>query len=92
MNYNYRFKFYVSARHYSKINGQQTILHPHTWELSLLISSSENQLIEFSYLENKINQYLKTFEEKSLNKLDIFNDKNCTTEDIAYNFLKISQI
>ncbi|MDO4535674.1 MAG: 6-carboxytetrahydropterin synthase [Clostridium perfringens] len=88
MHYQYRFKFYVSARHYSNISGASTILHPHTWELTLLISSSKNQLIEFSYLETKISQYLKNFEQKSLNTLEAFINKSCTTEDIAYTFFE----
>ncbi len=88
MNYQYRFKFYVSARHYSNIAGTPTILHPHTWELTLLLTSSNNELIKFSYLESKISQYLKNFEQKSLNTLEVFINKNCTTEDIAYTFFE----
>ncbi len=88
LKYQYRFKFYVSARHYSNISGTSTILHPHTWELTLLVSSSKNELIEFSYLETKIVQYLKNFEQKSLNTLEAFINKSCTTEDIAYIFFE----
>lgn len=88
MNYQYRFKFYVSARHYSNIEGTATILHPHTWELTLLLSSSKNELIQFNYLETKITQYLKNFEQKSLNTLESFINKSCTTEDIAYTFFE----
>lgn len=88
MNYQYRFKFYVSARHYSNIEGTSTILHPHTWELTLLISSSKSELIRFSSLETNVNQYLSNFEQKSLNNLEAFINKSCTTEDLAYTFFE----
>ena len=53
-----------------------------------MLTSSNNELIKFSYLESKISQYLKNFEQKSLNTLEVFINKNCTTEDIAYTFFE----
>ena len=85
----YRFKFYLNARHAIFINGKQGEIHPHTWEITLNVMKGRDDFMAFGTLERKMEEMLKPFQDKILNEVEPFDQINPTLENCAVVFKKM---
>jgi 6-pyruvoyltetrahydropterin/6-carboxytetrahydropterin synthase len=84
----YRLHFYLNARHYVSINGNKSNVHPHTWEITLLISHKTEEELNFAHIEEIIGEYLQQYQGTCLNDSPRFLGKNCTMEQIGRVFFE----
>lgn len=77
----YKFKFYLNARHAIYINGVLGTTHPHTWEIIINVIKKRNGFIEFNKLEKKIEQFMSIYQDKMLNDVPPFDIVNPTLEN-----------
>ena len=82
----YRFKFYLNARHAVNINDTNLNIHPHTWEIVLTIKKSEEGYIHFAKIEDEIKQYLEKYEGQLLNEIAPFDTVIPLMENIGETF------
>ncbi|WP_297522786.1 6-carboxytetrahydropterin synthase [uncultured Clostridium sp.] len=83
INFKYKFKFYVNAKHNVTINSKKSNIHPHTWEVITFLSVSKTEIINFSEFENNLTHYFEAFEGKYLNDLKSFENIEPTMEHMA---------
>ncbi|AEJ23248.1 6-carboxytetrahydropterin synthase [Weissella koreensis] len=79
----YRLKFYINAYHAVEWNGKMGQLHPHTWEIISDFSTSSDANIQFNEYEKDIMDYLKRYEDSTLNEVKPFDKLNPTVENFA---------
>ena len=79
----YRFKFYLNALHSVKFAGKVSAIHPHTWEISILFRSRQEETVNFSSFETELESYFLKFEGKFLNELVVFKGIIPTMENIG---------
>lgn len=77
----YKFKFYLNARHAIYIDGLLGTVHPHTWEITLNVIKRQDGFIEFNKLEKKIEEFIKPYQNKELNEEEPFDTINPTLEN-----------
>lgn len=77
----YKFKFYLNARHAIYIDGVLGSMHPHTWEITLNVIKCRDDFIEFNKLERKIEEFMKQYQDKALNEVAPFDVINPTLEN-----------
>ena len=82
----YKFKFYLNARHAIYINGKLGEPHPHTWEIVMHVVKSRDNFIQFDSIEKKIEECILVYQEKYLNDIEPFNKINPTLENCANYF------
>lgn len=89
----YKFKFYLNARHAIYIDGLLGAMHPHTWELTMNVIKKQDTFIEFNKIEQKIDEFIKQYQDKELNAVEPFDVINPTLENCCDYFKeKISDI
>lgn len=88
MKFYYKFNFYLNAKHAVLISGEESDIHPHTWEIKLIITCIDDIYVEFSKFENIIENYFLSFEGKLLNELEVFNNLNPSMENIGKIFFE----
>lgn len=79
----YRFKFYLNARHSVNVNNLDPNIHPHTWEIVLNIIKSDEGYLNFAKIEDEIKQFLSKYEGKYLNQLPPFDRELPLMENIG---------
>lgn len=77
----YKFKFYLNARHAIYINGVLGAMHPHTWEITLHVIKMQQNFIQFTDLEKKIEAFMDQYQDKDLNECPPFDIINPTLEN-----------
>ncbi|TAH65381.1 MAG: 6-pyruvoyl tetrahydrobiopterin synthase [Anaerolineaceae bacterium] len=77
----YKFKFYLNASHAIYINGSMGERHPHTWEITLYVLKEREEFVQFSNLEEKINEWMKKYQDKFINQIAPFDTINPTIEN-----------
>ena len=77
----YKFKFYLNASHAIYINGSMGQRHPHTWEITIHVLKEKEEFVEFSTIEKKIEDWMKQYQDKSLNEIAPFDKINPTMEN-----------
>ena len=82
----YRYKFYLNANHFIKINGKDGQIHPHTWEIAIDLLELDEGFTEFSNVEKIINTLIDGYQDKVLNDIPPFNTLNPTLENICIYF------
>lgn len=82
----YKFKFYLNARHSIYINGRRGQTHPHTWEISIDTMKIRNGFIQFNQIESLIEKDLSAFQDSDLNETEQFKAINPTLENICVFF------
>lgn len=89
----YRFKFYLNARHAIFINGNLGEVHPHTWEITLNVIKGRDEFIQFHALEQKIEEFMDLYQDRYLNEVEPFDVINPTLENCCHYFKeKLSEI
>lgn len=89
----YRFKFYLNARHAIFINGKLGEIHPHTWEITLSVIKGRDEFIQFHTLEKKIEAFMDRYQDRYLNEVEPFDVINPTLENCCHYFKsKLSEI
>ncbi|PKM56709.1 MAG: hypothetical protein CVU98_09860 [Firmicutes bacterium HGW-Firmicutes-3] len=78
----YRFKFFLNARHALEINNIKSI-HPHTWEIAIYLVKESEEFVQFTHLEERIINHLKKYESKTLNDVSPFDELPPTLEIIG---------
>lgn len=82
----YKFKFYLNARHAIYINGVLGEPHPHTWEIILHVVRGKNQFVQFDVLEKKVEEFMDQYQNQTLNDVHPFDMINPTVENCAHYF------
>lgn len=82
----YRFKFYLNARHAIYTNGVAGEVHPHTWEIGIRVRKVRDAFIPFDRLEKKTNAFLDKYQNQVLNEIPPFDTLNPTAENLAAYF------
>lgn len=77
----YKFKFYLNARHAIYIDGILGAMHPHTWEITLHVIKMQNNFIQFAELEKKIEVFIDQYQDQELNAIPPFDTINPTLEN-----------
>ena len=86
----YRFKFYINASHSIYINGSRGEKHPHTWEITMVVSQNENgnMFIRFNKIEEVIEKFFSRYQDIYINDLEPFDKVNPTLENLSRYFNK----
>lgn len=79
----YKFKFYLNARHAIYHEGELGEVHPHTWEFVLFVVKARHEFTQFHIIENKIEQCLDEYQDKYINEIAPFDVVNPTLENVA---------
>ena len=82
----YKFKFYLNARHGIYINGKLGQAHPHTWEIILHVVKGKDQFVQFDSLEKTVEQFMEPYQNQLLNEIPPFDMINPTLENICEYF------
>ena len=82
----YKFKFYLNARHGIYINGKLGQAHPHTWEIILHVVKGKDQFVQFDSLEKTVEQFMEPYQNQLLNEIPPFDMINPTLENCAHYF------
>ena len=82
----YKFKFYLNARHGIYINGKLGQAHPHTWEIILHVVKGKDQFVQFDSLEKTVEQFMEPYQNRLLNEIPPFDMINPTLENCAHYF------
>ena len=62
----YKFKFYMDARHAIYIGGKLGEVHPHTWEIVLHVVKGKENFEPFHVLEKAVEEFLEPFQNNYL--------------------------
>lgn len=79
----YKFCFYINARHKMQFFGEESKIHPHTWELVIYLMKNSEEFVRFTDIEVQIQSCLLAYEDKLLNDLEEFAALEPTTENIG---------
>ena len=82
----YKFNFYLNARHGIYINGKLVQAHPHTWEIILHVVKGKDQFVQFDSLEKTVEQFMEPYQNRLLNEIPPFDMINPTLENCAHYF------
>lgn len=82
----YKFKFYLNARHAIYRDGVMGQVHPHTWEITLNVIKGRDEFVEFYVLERKVEEFMETFQDRLLNEIKPFDVLNPTLENCCEYF------
>lgn len=82
----YRFKFYLNASHAISIGGQMGERHPHTWEIAVNVLKFRDTFVEFRVIEQKIDAFMKPYQDRMLNDVEPFDKINPTLENCCEYF------
>ena len=79
----YRVKVYLNCNHSIYYNGKKGAAHPHTFEFSLYLRFPGDTFIEFTRIEDIINNFIEPYQNKLLNDIKPFDKYIPTLENIA---------
>lgn len=82
----YRYKFYLNARHAIYIKNKLGQEHPHTWEITLDTIKVTDGFIQFNHIEKTIEEFLGQYQDRSMNEVEPFTTLNPTLENICEYF------
>ena len=82
----YKFKFYLNARHGIYKNGVMGEIHPHTWEIVINVVKGRDETVKFHHLEHRVEEFLSAYQDKTLNDVPPFDMINPTLENICEYF------
>lgn len=82
----YRFKFYINASHSIIIAGRQGDIHPHTWEITLVILTRREDMVEFTDFEKAIEKFFTPFQNRTINDIPPFDTTIPTLENLVEYF------
>lgn len=82
----YRFKFYLNARHGIYENGVLGAIHPHTWEIAINVVKGRDEIEKFHHIEHRVEEFLEKYQDRVLNEVEPFDMVNPTLENIAEYF------
>lgn len=88
----YKFKFYLNGKHSVTFEGKNSNIHPHTWEITVLLEADYSNTVNFTDFEKTFEKYFLNYEGKYLNELEEFIGINPTMENIGkiiYNNIKM---
>lgn len=85
----YQYKFYLDANHYVTFDGRAGELHPHTWEISVVIELVGDNVIPFYKIENMIKDLLEKYQNTKMNDVEPFTEVNPTLENIGDYFTEM---
>ncbi|URZ17217.1 6-pyruvoyl-tetrahydropterin synthase-related protein [Clostridium felsineum] len=79
----YIYKFKLNASHSVLINNKRGTVHAHTFIISLRVKVYYDTFLLYNKMERVVEDYLKRYEEKELNKVEPFNKIEPTLENIG---------
>lgn len=82
----YKFKFYLNARHGIYKNGVLGEVHPHTWEIVINVVKGRDETVKFHHLEHRVEEFLSRYQDKTLNEIAPFDMINPTLENMCEYF------
>lgn len=84
----YKFNFYLNARHAIYINGTLGEIHPHTWEMVFYVARSKSDFVAFHELEKQVEDFMQKYQGQILNEVKPFDAINPTLENCANYYKK----
>lgn len=87
----YKYKFYLNLNHSIRIDGKQGAVHPHTWEISMDIISTDKVFTQFSQIEKRMEKLLEKYQDRYINEIPPFDTINPTLENACEFFLELIQ-
>ncbi|MDO4499862.1 MAG: 6-carboxytetrahydropterin synthase [Erysipelotrichaceae bacterium] len=84
----YKYKFYLNAKHYIVINDKKGETHPHTWEIQIHFGIPRTVFIQFTKIEKAINDCIDKYQDKVLNDHEPFDGLVPTVENMTDVFAK----
>ncbi|WP_249030385.1 6-carboxytetrahydropterin synthase [Tannockella kyphosi] len=85
----YQYKFYLDANHYVLIENRLGQVHPHTWEITVMVEVQGEKVIPFSQIEAVIKDLLSIYQNSLLNDLAPFDKRFPTLEVIGDYFTEL---
>lgn len=85
----YQYKFYLDANHFVVFDNKKGEIHPHTWEICVVIELFDDNFIPFHEIETTISDMLLAYQNKLINEIEPFNKLNPTLENIGDYFTKV---
>lgn len=82
----YKFKFYLNAKHAIYRNEILGEVHPHTWEITLHIGKKEDAFVQFQEIVEKVEEYMNLYQDHLLNEMPPFDVLNPTLENCCEYF------
>lgn len=79
----YKFNFYLNARHAIYINGKQGQHHPHTWQISLYVVKVTDRFVMFNKVERAVEDLMAELQDIDINDHTMFANINPTLENIT---------
>lgn len=79
----YKFKFYLNARHAIQIAGKLGQIHPHTWEISIITLKLSDKFISFNDVEKIVDDIFHVYQDRFINEIAPFDQINPTLENIC---------
>lgn len=79
----YKFSFYLNARHAITINGKLGAHHPHTWQIALYVLNVTDHFVMFNQVEKAVDNFMAHLQDQDLNQSEIFKNINPTLENMA---------
>lgn len=83
LNREYRFRFYLNARHAIKIEETESDIHPHTWEIVLHVVKKTEGFVQFTRMEKAMQVYLAKYEGRLVNEIPPFDTVTPTLENMG---------
>lgn len=83
VNSEYRFKFYLNARHEMEIDNKVNNVHPHTWEFNLFFRKVSDEFVQFSTVEKELQFFLSMYEGQLINEIPPFDLIEPSLENIG---------
>ena len=78
----YKYKFYLNATHFVNINNKKGEIHPHTWEITCILTKRDVDFARFGTMQTKIENILDPLQDICINQMPIFENTNPTTENM----------
>lgn len=85
----YQYKFYLDATHYVLIDNRLGQVHPHTWEISVMVEVLDDKVIPFSQIEKVIKELISKYQNTLLNDIPPFDETFPTLEVIGDYFTEL---
>ncbi len=79
----YKFKFYLNARHAIYTDGVLGNPHTHSWEMVFHIVKANKEFNKFGVIERNLSEFFDKYQDKYINDLEPFNVINPTLENVA---------
>ncbi|MGL5352333.1 MAG: 6-carboxytetrahydropterin synthase [Clostridium sp.] len=92
MKEKYIIRYFLSASHFVIVDGEKSMIHPHSWHIETEVSIKGSSMVNYRVLDKRIELILESLDGKIINNEEEFKGIDCTTENLGkVLFKKISK-